>query len=103
MKGKFTERPGGYTGCLLLRCNRCGQDTAFCAKTPIVRYHCRDCGSNTPLENLIPAYVRCEKCGTRRRYLSNVNTGETASLSCINCQAPIDLQLNKKKGVLETL
>ncbi len=104
MKKQFTEeKPDGYTGLLLIRCERCGQVRAFYTKNPLVRYYCRDCGRTTPLGNLIPAYARCGKCGAKRRYLSNCNTPEPVSCTCINCQAPIDLQLNKKKGVLETL
>ena len=60
MKKQFTEeKPDGYTGLLLLRCERCGQVRAFYTKNPLVRYYCQDCGRTTPLDNLIPAYVRC--------------------------------------------
>ena len=93
----------GYTGLLLLRCERCGQVRAFYTKNPIARYHCRDCGRTTPLGNLIPAYVRCGKCGSRYKYRSNIDTGESVSISCLQCSAPIDLKFNKKKGALMTM
>ena len=53
MKKQFTEeKPDGYTGLLLLRCERCGQVRAFYTKNPLVRYYCHDCGRTTPLGNL---------------------------------------------------
>ena len=53
MKKQFTEeKPDGYTGPLLLRCERCGQVRAFYTKNPLVRYYCHDCGRTTPLDNL---------------------------------------------------
>ena len=96
------EKPDGYKGFLLIRCRHCGQIKAFCAKVPIIEYFCKDCGCTTPLDRMIPAYVRC-KCGSRYKYRSNIDTGEPVSISCLQCSAPIDLEFNKKKVVLETL
>ena len=97
------KKPDGYKGFLLIRCRHCGKIKAFCTKVPTTEYFCKECGRTTPLDRMIPAYVRCEKCGSRYKYRSNIDTGESVSISCLQCSAPIDLEFNKKKGVLQVM
>lgn len=33
-----------FTGFLYVRCEKCGQERGFCAKTPISSCYCRECG-----------------------------------------------------------
>lgn len=39
-----------FTGFLYVRCEKCGQERGFCAKTPISSCYCRECGSPLIIE-----------------------------------------------------
>ena len=39
-----------FTGFLYVRCEKCGQERGFCAKTPISSCYCRECGGKTELK-----------------------------------------------------
>lgn len=81
-------------GFLIIECEDCGETKAFCARTPITHQFCRDCGHKTMVnyDDLLPAYARC-KCGREFKYRTN-SRGKNFTIECINCGAPIDLELN---------
>lgn len=97
-QGNHTEP--GYRGFLYVKCEECGTTKGFCAKAPLQEYRC-DCGHKTPLSNLKPMYVNCE-CGENFKYLTNL-TDATASMDCIRCGSPVDLEFHDKKGVYQTI
>ena len=92
---------GPYKGFLLIKCEHCGEIKAFCAKKEIFGYRCDSCKETTPLENLRPMYLRC-KCGKEFRYKTNL-AEEAFSHKCIECGAPVDLVLNKRKTAYVTV
>ena len=98
---KIDKEQGPYKGFLLLRCDECGKVGAFCTKHEIYGYRCRACGYETPLENLRPAHLNC-KCGKNFNYRTNL-TDRIISHNCIICQAPVDMELNKKQTAYVTI
>lgn len=97
------ERPDGYKGFLLIRCPECGAIRGFCTKSYITETTCRSCGAVTQLEKLIPAHVNCGKCGRHFKYQTNIDTKDPVSIHCINCDAPVDLQMNGSGTALVTI
>lgn len=97
-KDDLTET--GYKGFLYIKCEECGNTKGFCAKAPIREARC-DCGHATPLKDLRPMYVNC-KCGDSFKYRTNL-TDNTATMNCINCGSPVDLEYHDKKGVYQTI
>lgn len=89
-----------YKGFLYIKCEACGNTKGFCAKTPIKEARC-DCGHATPLKDLKPLYVHC-KCGESFKYRTNL-TDDTATINCIKCGSPVDLEYHGKKNVYETI
>lgn len=49
-----------FTGFLYVRCEKCGQERGFCAKTPISSCYCRECGGKTELKNMRQVKIWCE-------------------------------------------
>ena len=92
---------GPYKGFLIIKCEHCGAIKAFCAKKDLYGYRCDDCKQVTPLENLRPMYLKC-KCGKEFRYKTNL-AEEAFSHKCIECGAPVDLVLNKRKTAYVTV
>lgn len=90
----------GYKGFLYIKCEECGNTKGYCAKSPRREHRC-DCGHETPLSKLKPMYVKCE-CGEKFKYMTNL-TENTATMNCIGCGAPVDLEYHGKKGVYETI
>lgn len=90
----------GYKGFLYIKCEACGTTKGFCVKSPITENRCA-CGQVTALRNLKPLYVNC-KCGESFKYRTNI-TDNYASIDCIKCGAPVDLEYHDKKGVYETI
>lgn len=99
--GKDLEEAGPYKGFLMVVCEECGEVRAFCAKRETYGFKCNACGHETPLENLRPMFMHC-KCGKSFRYKTNA-TAETISHSCIDCKAPVDMELNKKGTAYVTI
>ena len=97
------EHPDGYKGFLLTKCPKCGEVRGFCSKAYITETTCRSCGEIFPLENLIPAHVNCEKCGSHFKYRTNIETGDPVPFTCLRCEAPIDLQMNGKGTAVTTI
>lgn len=60
-----------FTGFLYVRCEKCGQERGFCAKTPISSCYCRECGGKTELKNMRQVKIWCE-CGSAYRYHTNI-------------------------------
>lgn len=100
---RAAERPDGYRGFLLIRCPECGEIRGFCAKQPITEYTCQNCGEAIPLEDLIPAHVNCGKCGSHFKYMTNIDTDEPVPFQCLECKAPVDLQMNGKGTAITTI
>ncbi len=93
----------GYKGFLLIRCPECGEVRGFCAKDYVQEVSCRKCGAVVPLDHLIPANVNCAKCGRHFRYKTNVGDNKPVPFKCLNCGAPVDLELNGKGTALVTM
>lgn len=89
------EERDGWTGFLLIQCQRCGKQKEFCTKKPLRYYRCPDCKEKTWLGELKPLGVRCE-CGTRAGYKTNLKD-HFVELTCVNCQAPVSAEWNEKK------
>ena len=92
---------GPYKGFLLIKCGGCGEIRAFCAKKELFGSRCKTCQHQTPLENLRPMYLRC-KCGKEFRYKTNI-TEDAFTHECIECGAPVDLTINKRKTAYVTV
>ena len=103
-KPQQEERPepaeAGYKGFLYIKCDHCGTAKGFCTKTPIKTSRC-SCGHFSLLRNLKPLYVNC-KCGESFKYMTNL-TDSVASINCIACGSPVDLEYHEKKGVYATI
>lgn len=91
----------GYTGFLLIKCPKCGDETAFCAKKPMKSFICRKCRSGFELKDLRKLYLNCE-CGAFSYYLTNA-TDSVLEVECINCGAPVAVEFNHKKNLYETI
>lgn len=90
------EEPKKYTGFLFIRCQKCGQERGFCAKTPISSAYCRDCGAPTRLRDLRMIKLWCE-CGASYRYFTNIQDN-AFDMPCLACEAPVALEWNEHKG-----
>lgn len=85
-----------FTGFLYVRCEKCGQERGFCAKTPISSCYCRECGGKTELKNMRQVKIWCE-CGSSYRYHTNIQ--DTAfDMPCLNCESPVALEWNENKN-----
>lgn len=93
----------GHKGFLLIRCPECGEIRGFCSKQPIAETLCRNCETEIPLGDLLPAYVKCGKCGSQFKYRTNIRDPEPFTFECLNCEAPIDLQLNSRETAIVTV
>lgn len=89
-----------YKGFLYIKCEACGTTKGFCAKTPTTKHRCT-CGHETEIRNLKPLYVNC-KCGASFKYQTNI-TDNYASIDCIQCGAPVDLEYHEKQDTYVTI
>lgn len=85
-----------FTGFLYVRCEKCGQERGFCAKTPISSCYCRECGGKTELKNMRQVKIWCE-CGSACRYHTNIQDA-AFDMPCLNCEAPVALEWNENKN-----
>ena len=92
---------GPYKGFLLVVCEECGAVKAFCAKRETYSFRCQECGHETTLEGLRPMFMHC-KCGKSFRYKTNAET-EAITHSCLDCKAPVDMELNGKGTAYVTI
>ncbi len=95
---RATELPAAakFTGFLYVRCEKCGQERGFCAKTPISSCYCRECGGKTELKNMRRVKIWCE-CGSAYRYHTNIQDA-AFDMPCLNCEAPVALEWNENKN-----
>ena len=98
-----TDPGDGVKGFLLIRCPECGEIRGFCSKQPITITSCRNCETEIPLGDLLPAYVKCGKCGSQFKYRTNISDKEPFTFECLDCEAPIDLQLNSRGTAIVTI
>lgn len=94
------EGKGPYTGFLMVECEECGEIKCFCAKKPTYSFKCQ-CGHENVLEQLHFAYMEC-KCGKKAVYRTN-SRRKTISGNCVECKAPVDLELNKGETAYVTI
>ena len=85
-----------FTGFLYVRCEKCGQERGFCAKTPISSCYCRECGGKTELKNMRQVKIWCE-CGSAYRYHTNIQDA-AFDMPCLNCESPVALEWNENKN-----
>lgn len=95
---RTTEPPATakFTGFLYVRCEKCGQERGFCAKTPISSCYCRECGGKTELKNMRQVKIWCE-CGSSYRYHTNIQDA-AFDMPCLNCESPVALEWNENKN-----
>lgn len=91
-----TPTAAKFTGFLYVRCEKCGQERGFCAKTPISSCYCRECGGKTELKNMRQVKIWCE-CGSAYRYHTNIQDA-AFDMPCLNCEAPVALEWNENKN-----
>lgn len=91
-----------YKGFLLLKCEKCGEPKAFCAKHPTNTFRCGECGHEHHLSDLLPVHVNCSKCGKSYTYCTNIKA-DTIPFECFGCHSPVDLQLNKRRTAYVTI
>lgn len=85
-----------FTGFLYVRCEKCGQERGFCAKTPISSCYCRERGGKTELKNMRQVNIWCE-CGSSYRYHTNIQDA-AFDMPCLNCESPVALEWNENKN-----
>ena len=73
-----------------IRCEHCGAEKTFCAKSWYSKYTCDRCGQVTRLRGHVhPAKATC-KCGNKTVYSTNVE--ESAfDIPCVVCGAPMSV------------
>ncbi len=73
-----------------IRCEHCGAEKTFCARSWLSKYTCERCGQVTRLRGHIhPARAVC-KCGNRSIYSTNAE--ESAfDIPCVVCGAPMSV------------
>lgn len=91
---------GPYRGFLMVECEECGRIKCTCAKRETYSHKC-ECGHVTALEKMRFAYMEC-KCGKKAVYRTNC-TGKIATGNCVECQAPVDLELNRSGSAFVTI
>lgn len=94
------NRPEGYYGFLLVKCEQCGKVRGFHAKKITDKYSC-ECGGVTELRDLKPLHLRC-KCGSKFTYRTNMDE-EFFDYPCLSCGNPVDLELNKRGDTYVTM
>ena len=95
------EGQGPFRGFLMIECEECRAVKAFCAKRELYAFRCDKCGHETPLENLLPMFMRC-KCGRQFRYKTNLTAPEF-SHNCLDCESPVDMRLNRRRTAYVTI
>ena len=71
-----------------IRCEHCGAEKTFCAKSWYSKYTCDRCGQVTRLRGHVhPARATC-KCGNKSVYSTNVEEG-AFDIPCVACGAPM--------------
>ena len=85
------QKADGYRGFLHLKCEKCGRERTFCAKSNMTFMQC-ECGHRTWLQNLSEAVVSCI-CGGRYVYKTNVRDRQF-TMTCLGCKKPVRLVLD---------
>ena len=98
---ELDDGQGPYRGFLLIKCECCGEVRAFCAKRETYSFRCRECGEETPLENLRPLFMEC-RCGQTSKYKTNI-TDRLVTHHCLNCKAPVDMMINRRETAFVTV
>lgn len=89
-------------GFLHIKCPKCGKARGLYMKTHPSNFRCK-CGAVFPLpEQMTKVYVNCPCCEGAVRYLTN-RTDESFTMTCFECEAPVNLEFNERKGRYESL
>jgi ribosomal protein S27E len=86
----------GYLGFLYLKCPKCGNTRALCAKYPMKEFHCKSCGADTPLHHLTRMTMECDQCGKVWRYRTNAEDMEL-NHDCLNCGNTVYMEFKDNK------
>lgn len=90
-------------GVLYLGCPYCGNTWFTFAKEEQGLFYCKACSQQFSLtEPLIPAWAKCDACGTTSRAFTNL-AGTIFDISCRNCKAPVTVEYIKKKNCYQTI
>ncbi|MDF2841666.1 MAG: hypothetical protein K0R00_92 [Herbinix sp.] len=93
----------GYRGFVMIRCKHCGAVKATALKDYLTTFKCRECGTETELENLKTMYVNCE-CGGRYRYQTNFTADDTLfDVDCLGCNSPVTVRYNSNSETFQSL
>ena len=104
---KDTSRPvvikaKKFKGFMHLKCEVCGETKSFYVKHFVDDYKCEACGHVTDLVDLKLAHAKCPSCQNYIKYLTNMDT-DRFDIPCLQCGAPVDMELNKKRDEYDTL
>ena len=91
----------GYRGFLIIKCRQCGDEHAFCTKTPMKSSTCSKCGATTTFNVMRPAFTHCE-CGKDFRYMTNIED-KNFTYTCFQCGSPVEMELNGKGNAFVTI
>lgn len=85
--GEPSEDVKAAKGFVHLRCQHCGAEKTWCAKSWTTTFYCKECGEATKLRGMKWAKAVC-KCGKQFIYTTNV-TDDVFDIPCVECGAPM--------------
>lgn len=91
-----------FKGFMYIECEGCGAVRGYYSKMHHDKFHCECCGHVTQFKSLKTMYPKCSKCGATFKYLTNLDD-EHITYACLDCHAPIDMELNKRGSTYVTI
>lgn len=89
------QYPEGWKGFMIIRCPECGEVRTFFTRERLTKSRC-NCGCEIELDDMLPAYVNCGKCGKSLKYRTNIRDEYPVTVNCLDCGSPIDMQVNPR-------